>query len=247
MSKLSNREVEQYYFEMFRRDYPLPSGVVEYVDKPDVVLRGERTIGVEITNLFLNDGALPESEQIQRSDRKQAVLRAERIYQQASAERFVLTFSFNPQVPIRDADELARRISSLASRIPGHEDGQLWREDFADIPELSFVYLNTRTWDGAHWRVWQMYSTPMLSAELLRKAIEQKEGKARGYKPCDAYWLLAVVDFMDRAQDQWLQPARLEGISSAVFEKIIIYKTHFGQVLEIDSGVGQKQRAKLLS
>jgi len=53
---MKNSDIEQYYFEMFRRDYPLPEGVVEYGDKPDVILRGARTIGIEIRNFFLENG-----------------------------------------------------------------------------------------------------------------------------------------------------------------------------------------------
>jgi hypothetical protein len=234
MPRVSNQEIEKYYFEMFRKDYPLPSGTVEYSDKPDIVLRGERTLGIEITNLFLEDGSLPESEQIQRRDRGQAVTEAERIYAQSSADKFVLTFSFNEQVPIRDANEVARRISRFASRIPRHRNGVVWKESFSDIPELSFVYLNTKAWEGSCWRISQMYSTPFLSSALLSKAIQEKDEKSKGYRPCDAYWLLAVIDFMDRAQDQEIQLSACETVSSTVFEKIIIYKTHFGQILEVD-------------
>ena len=52
MLKKSNKEIEQYYFEMFSRDYPLPIGTIEYGDKPDVILTGVRKIGIEITNFF---------------------------------------------------------------------------------------------------------------------------------------------------------------------------------------------------
>jgi hypothetical protein len=52
------------------------------------------------------------------------------------------------------------------------------------------------------------------------------------YRPCDAYWLLAVVDFMDRAQDQEIRIDGLETVRSAVFQNIIVYKTHFGHVQE---------------
>jgi hypothetical protein len=47
---------ERNYFEMFRRDFPLPKGKIEYGDRPDVILRGDRTIGIEITNFYLKPG-----------------------------------------------------------------------------------------------------------------------------------------------------------------------------------------------
>ncbi len=65
MPTKTNQEIERYYFEMFREDYTLPSGTIIYRDRPDVIVEGESRIGVEITNCFLKNGSLPESEQVQ--------------------------------------------------------------------------------------------------------------------------------------------------------------------------------------
>ena len=48
----------------------------------------------------------------------------------------------------------------------------------------------------------------------------KKEAKSSAYRPCDAYWLVAVIDFMDRAQDQEIA---IEGLRVALryFEKIL--------------------------
>jgi len=51
MPSVSNRDIEQYYFEMFRKNYPLPAGRVEYGDKPDVIIHGDATIGIEMGEL----------------------------------------------------------------------------------------------------------------------------------------------------------------------------------------------------
>jgi hypothetical protein len=37
---------------------------------------------------------------------------------------------------------------------------------------------------------------------------------------------------MDRAQDQEIRIDGLDAVRSAVFQNIIVYKTHFGHVLE---------------
>jgi len=63
MAKPSKDEVERHYFELFRTKYALPDGFVEYGDKPDVILRGSRTIGIEITNFFVQSGEVSGSEQ----------------------------------------------------------------------------------------------------------------------------------------------------------------------------------------
>jgi hypothetical protein len=73
MGKRSNQEIEKYYFKMFRKDYPLPSGTVIYGDSPDVVIDGERKIGIEITSFFHRSGSLPESEQTQSRWRENVV------------------------------------------------------------------------------------------------------------------------------------------------------------------------------
>jgi hypothetical protein len=77
MGKSSNQEIEKYYFEMFRNDYPLPSGNVVYGDSPDVVIDGERKIGIEITNFYHKPGTDPESEQIQNSWRCKVISEAQ--------------------------------------------------------------------------------------------------------------------------------------------------------------------------
>jgi hypothetical protein len=53
MPQKSNKEIEKYYFEMFRRDYPLPIGSIDYGDKPDVILNGERKLTLPISEFGL--------------------------------------------------------------------------------------------------------------------------------------------------------------------------------------------------
>jgi hypothetical protein len=52
MTRRSNQEIERYYFDLFRSVYPLPEGQIKYGDKPDVIIEGQRKIGIEVTNLF---------------------------------------------------------------------------------------------------------------------------------------------------------------------------------------------------
>lgn len=86
-------------------------------------------------------------------------------------------------------------------------------------------------WD-AKWQVMQTHGLDLMAVERLRKILREKEEKAQQYRPCDAYWLLVVVDWMDPAQDQEI---RVDGISirSDVFERVIIYKPHFEHVVEV--------------
>ena len=71
-----------------------------------------------------------------------------------------------------------------------------------------------------------------MSITRLNEIISEKEAKAQQYAPCEAYWLLIVVDFIDSAQEQEI---RIDGLTvqSDMFQKIIIYKTGFEHIVEL--------------
>jgi len=71
-----------------------------------------------------------------------------------------------------------------------------------------------------------------MSRDRLVEIIKSKERRASQYEKCDAYWLLIVVDFMNSAQDQEIRFDGFDKIQTAVFEKVIVYKTLYGHVLE---------------
>ena len=232
MAKRSNQVIEQYYFGMFRRDYQLPEGTIVHGDKPDVILEGKRKIGIEITNFFRESGALPGSEQIQRKAREAVVSKAQQVYLANGGKRIELSFSFDKSSPIRDQGKLIKNISSVAKNIDGLKTGAISKDVFKDIPELAFIYLNGKEYEDPKWRVVQCNSSQIMSMEKPRAIVGVKESQSKFYQSCDAYWLVVVVDFMDLAQDQELQINGSEKIDSTVFEKVIVYKTHFGPVFE---------------
>jgi hypothetical protein len=80
------------HFEAFRKVYPLPTGVIVQGDKPDVILKGTRVIGMEITNFYVEHGSLPGSEQRQRELREKVVSNAELLYQQDNQRNIRLKF-----------------------------------------------------------------------------------------------------------------------------------------------------------
>ena len=115
----------------------------------------------------------------------------------------------------------------------GNPTGQLKHELFEAIPELESVWLNANEYDNAKWRISQVHNVPMMSSSALKAIINDKGRKADQYRKCDAYWLLAVVDFIDAAQDQEIPRDILKDIHSPVFENILIYKPQFGEILEV--------------
>jgi len=82
----TNRDIERHYFEQFAKAYALP----EYADKPDVMLKGARTIGVEMTNFYLHSGGSAGSEQRQRPLRQAVVTDAHKLFLDARGRKFEL-------------------------------------------------------------------------------------------------------------------------------------------------------------
>lgn len=232
MNKISNQDIEKHYFEMFCKDYPLPLGTIIYGDSPDVIIEGERQIGIEITNFFLEEGSLPESEQAQRKLREKVVSEAQRIYQTGNGRKIKITFGFDKANPIRDQKNLVRKIVELAKHVEEQKTGEIRKDIFKAISELSFVYLNAKEYEDTKWRVVQVYDVPIMSRGRLVDIVRDKEVRSKKYKKCDVYWLLVIVDFINSAQDQEIQIDGFDKIQSEIFEKVIVYKTLFGHVLE---------------
>lgn len=233
MSRPSNRDVERYYFEQFCRDYEMPSGKVEYTDRPDVIIDGPRRIGIEITNLYLEGGDKPESEQVQRRRRFQVLKRAQELFLAAGGPNTELSVGFNPSFPIKGIEAVAGALSSLGQQMVGQPTQQVAMAHYKHIPELGFVYHNNTTYSNAEWRLVQGFSVPVLNADRLQEVVNEKTAKASKYQPCDCYWLLVVVDFVDPAQDQHLIWQSDNALQGGAYEKVLLYKPQFQEVLEV--------------
>ena len=233
MTRLSNRDVEQHYFEQFRCDYAMPNGEVIYTDRPDVIVDGPKRVGIEITNLYLESGNKPESEQVQRRRRVQVLKRAQELFVSAGGPNTELSVGFNPSFPISEVESVAIALSSLGQQLVGQPTQPVARHRYRHIPQLSFVYHNGTAYPNAEWRLMQGFYVPALSIDRLQAVVDEKTAKASKYQPCDCYWLLVVVDFMDSAQDQhfvWPQSSMLQ---RGAYEKVILYKPQFREVMEV--------------
>ena len=273
---MTHSEMEQYYFEMFRKVYPLPAGTVCYGDKPDVTIGGTK-LGIEITNFYVEGGSPPSSEQMQYRRRIESVSKAQKAYEQGTGKNFGLSFSFNKHHPILDSAALVEKLVELARRVDGGENGSIKKSVFRDIPQLEFVYLCARElvyppYDDpefpngqpqlsegftvcaeyqnrrqahalragiynplsftATWHVSQVHGFGIMSQTRLTEIITEKEEKAKEYRPCDAYWLLIVVDSNNAAQEQEIRRDEGLNVSSNVFQKIIVYKPLFEHIVE---------------
>ena len=230
----TSSDIECHYFELFRSAYPACAGAPSYGDKPDVILSGERKIGIEITNFFLQPGGDSESEQRQRPLRADVVSKAHKLYRATGGRAIELTFNFDSSSPIssRRQRKLPLELAELAKLADSRSSGPLERCIFSHIPELSFVYLNTQDYHEAEWRISSVYTVGWMSASALEQIVREKEIKSTEYEKCDGYWLLIIVEGMDAAQEQEIRVEDLK-ISSEIFEKIVVYKPGFEHIVEV--------------
>lgn len=231
----TNRDKERYYFEQFRKAFKLPLGEIAYVDKPDVVVRGARTIGIEITNFYLEHGNEEGSEQRQRPRRYEVASQAHRLYLDDGGKGIELTIEFDPETPITSLTRktLPQKLAAFAASVDMQPSRAFYPDSFPDMPEIKSIWLDSREWPDAKWvRAGQVYTYEEMSAARLQAIVAEKESKAANYASCDAYWLLIIVDWVDPAQDQEITTKDLK-LSSDVFERIIVYKPGFEDIVEI--------------
>lgn len=233
-ARKTNRDIERHYFERFCKVYKLPPGAVCYADKPDLLVKGNRTIGIEITNFYLQQGSAEGSEQRQRPRRDEVVSEAHKLYRAAGGKGIELTIQFNSAMPITSASKkaLAKKLAAFAARVDTRPSGPFHGNSFPEIPEIISIWLNSREWADAEWRLAQVHSVEEMSATGLQAIIREKELKAAEYASCDAYWLLVVVDWINPAQEQEIRIDNIK-LTSDVFEKIIVYKPGYERVVEV--------------
>ena len=234
MARPSNDKIECHYFEKFQQHYKLPDGTVEYGDRPDVKIVGLRKIGVEMTSFFLKAGSRFDSEQRQRPLRVKIVNKAQALYRAAGGKNIELTFYFDENTPITPCrmERIPNELAVLAHSRDSWQNGAILPSLFRNTtPELLSIWVNTKEYSNAEWRLIGIHSTKLMSVDGLEAIVREKEVKSSKYKQCDAYWLLVVVDGINAAQAQEI---RIDDprVTSSVFEKIIIYDPLFGQVVE---------------
>ncbi|QBR04061.1 hypothetical protein [Paraburkholderia pallida] len=232
MRRPTNSAIEQYYFGLFSSHYALPAGRIEYADKPDVILHGERRLGIEIANLYLVDGSDRTSEQVQGHRRDQVMGRAQSLHRESGGRDIELWATFDPCQPVSDIESLARKLAEIAMRVE-NSAGRVNPLTFVHVPELHSLFHNGEEYEDAKWRPNQGYTVPLLSVDRVRELVAGKTAKAVGYdKGCEAFWLLLVVEYMDPAQDQFIEWPDGAALAKSPFERILIYKPQFGQVVE---------------
>ena len=232
MGRLTTHLIERHYFEQFRKHANMPTGSVCYSDKPDVVItEANRTLGIEIARLYIVDGRDPTSEQVQSKRRRQVLDRAQFKFMAAGGRSIEFHVDFDPEHPILEVEQAAAGLAKFAETVAARPD----RAHVGSGPEATFrfVYHNGTEYADAKWRSAQVHCVPTLDVSRLEAMVAEKTTKARGYAACDTYWLLLVVDFMDRAQDQEVLLPENYRLPANAFDQVLIFKPQFAQVVTV--------------
>lgn len=226
------QEEEWLVFQSFSKDHPLPNGLVERSDKPDVLIHGERTLGIEITTLHIQDGQIAGCEQNQVKPRQRAVELAQEIHIKAGGRPIELAIGFDSEYPITDAKVTAHAIAEVAAHVQLGAAGLIDQLTYEHICCVNFMYLSGE-YANPKWKVQQSYLVPTLQVDRVREVVAEKIYKAKQYQPCDAMWLLITVDFWNPAQDQDIEWPTDERIDCGPFERVFLYKPAFRRVVEV--------------
>lgn len=222
--------IEEYYYTKFAKASGLPLEF-EHGDKPDIRIHiDKKTTGIEITNFYLRNGNELDSEQRQAPIRERIVAQAQKLYEAKKGRGIETTFQFNV---IHDEVGLARKIANWLGEQNFTKNGALLHSQIAKIPELESVYVNIGPYKDAKWRNTQVFSTPMTSAADLQNIINEKEKQFDKYSKFEEMWLLVVIDFINAGMDQSIKNVDYSSVFVKKFDKVILYKTVYDEIINI--------------
>lgn len=200
---IHQKQHERFLIEQFFEATTLEAEIVEEREVPDFIIRFEgRSIGIEVTELFISHDPRQRLLQAQESTATRIVSRAQEIYQQSGARPAHVSVCFAPGRDLRNlrrdhtANELAAFIRNLDLRERQRVD---WRPEEGDAPlpeEISFVHaLGVQSFDMAHWAVARAGWAAPLTLEALQSRIDQKAPRLIKYQDTVVEnWLIVVAD-----------------------------------------------------
>lgn len=238
MELTEQQKNEKKYFDLFRKHYELPQGTIQHADKPDVRILGERNrriLGIEIAHLYIKDGGAMYSQQKQTVSRLKVIESAEEIYLSRGGREIELYVGFCDSKPIKPnrIKQIAEDLASHALEIAKLSDRYISCSPLDATPEIGYLYHDGHEYPKGRWELSQTYTTPLLSVPRVKELVTEKATKTKHYAPCEANWLLLVVEFWDHAQDQFVHWPADESVGQTPFDRILIYKTSSTQVIEV--------------
>ena len=205
-------------------------------ERPDFVLDGDRRIGVEITEFYLDDGF--DSEQVQAKRRNDFICKAKQAYGGTGPMNTAVSVGFDLSTPLeRDSAKRTKDLPELLARVVRqNENGRSgevpWVEYKEIIPEVNFLYLEPRFPDYRDWRICQVHNVSLTERDKVERIVRGKEKLARDYERCDAQWLLICVNVWNPAQEQEIRVDGLQ-VETSIFERVILFAHPFGGRIDI--------------
>jgi len=232
MTQRTNQEIERYYLNKALVFLQKPDGELVHGDKPDVVIRGARKIGIDLTNFYLRSGRDPLSEQRQHKTRDKIVREARELYCAGGGGNIGLTVTFDPRNPVTPDRRrtLPKQLAALAHRLENRGSGEIEWRMFPSMPEIDSFWLHATEGVNQGWRLQTRGSPELMNRGELEAIVREKEAQATAYETCDESWLLVIVDPNDPAQEQ---ETRIDDafVASDVFARIILYHT-YGHIVD---------------
>ncbi len=240
----AKKNIEKWSLERFKNSIDdFPEGEIEPGEGPDFIVRGtDRTIGIELTDLYRKSSAGRTSEQAIESMRKLLVSCAQKIYEAKNLPPVIASFYLHNEIQIKKSEinNFSRELAHLvAENCPDPNsrceipDG--W-DDMRKLPNgLTLVSINrldvlTKSQFRAPSATW----VATLEQRDIEAAIVSKDLKYKSYKTkCDEVWLIISADTESMATWFELDVKILNKTYSSEFDRVFLVQQFRKKSFEI--------------
>ena len=213
---------ERFMVERFLEAIDLPAQIVEDDrEAPDFVIQHEgRAIGVEVTELYIQDGASRSPMQANERAARDIVLAAWTEFMAVSDKPYLVTVNFRDQLPRKlNRAAVARKIAGLVLEMsPEVWQSASWPDPHMDWDPLMDAVLAIRVTGVPSEALWSTTGggwVAKASAEVLQARIDAKAPRLPRYRNrVDEVWLLIVAD--GSTPSQFFDPPTAEDARSVV-------------------------------
>ena len=212
MSSTPSRKLrERQLLDVFVRLSRIDAVVVEEREAPDFILNvGDRVVGVELTELYVDDDGQPLPPKARESLANRVVAQARRLYEKRGGKPLHVAVGFAPYADLltNSRTQLALSLADflLAQDFPP-DDYRNWSHSYRMALPSQISFINAfavPNEDCAHWYAPQAGWVAPLTENLIGECITSKA------KKLDSYQLAA--------QDSWLVLVVSGGAPSQAFE-----------------------------
>ena len=208
--------------ERFLEAIDLPADIIEDDrEAPDFVIKhAARTIGIEVTELYIQDGANPSSMQANERAAREIVFAAWAEYRALSDRPFLVRVTFRDQLPRNlNRAEVAREIAGLVLGMsPVVWQSASWPHPDADWIPLMDAVIGIRVTGVPTEALWSPSGSGWVAdanAKVLQARVDAKAPRLPRYRSrVDEVWLLIVAD--GSAPSQFFDPPSAEQARSVV-------------------------------